>query len=151
MTLDFLLSALHFLLALALAAILAAQGALLRPGLSAQSLSAAANLDRLYGAAAGLLLVAGFGRVFYGAKGSQFYLDNPVFWAKIACFGAVAVFSIPLTVRLVRWSRQARRQAGFLPADGEVLGTRRWLLAQAVVFVFIPVLGAAMARAYGIR
>ena len=112
MTVDFLLSALHFLLAFALAAILAAQGVLLRPGLSAQSLSAAANLDRIYGATAGLLLVAGFGRVFYGAKGSQFYLDNPVFWAKIACFAAVAVLSIPPTVRLIRWTRQWRRQAG---------------------------------------
>jgi putative membrane protein len=151
MAIDFLLSALHFLLAFALAAILAAQGALLRPGLSARSLRAAANLDRLYGATAGLLLVAGFCRVFYGAKGSQFYLDNPVFWAKVACFAAVAVLSIPPTVYLIRWSRQVRRQSGFLPADGELLATRRWLLAQAVVFIFIPVLGAAMARGYGIH
>jgi putative membrane protein len=148
---DFLLSVLHFLLAFALAAAIAAQAAVLKPGLGAQGLRLAAHIDRMYGASAMLLLAVGFGRVFHGAKGSQFYLDNPVFWAKVACFGAVAVLSIPPTVRLVRWSRQARRQPGFLPADSEVLGTRRWLLAQAVVFVFIPVLGAAMARGYGIR
>jgi putative membrane protein len=151
MTTDFLLSALHFLLAFALAAILAAQGALLRPGLSARSLRAAVNLDRLYGGAAMLLLAAGFGRVFMGAKGSEFYLGNPVFWGKISCFAAVAILSIPPTVQLIRWNRQANRQPGFVPAEGELRKTRSWLLAQAVAFVFIPVLGAAMARGYGIR
>ena len=79
---DLFLSALHFLLVFALVAILAAQSALIRPGITASSLHLAVNLDRAYGASAMLLLGVGFGRVYWGAKGSSFYLSNPL-WAKI--------------------------------------------------------------------
>lgn len=149
MTLDALLSALHFVLAFGLVAILAAQTALLRPGMSSSSLRLAANLDRGYGAAALLLLGAGFARVFFGAKAASFYLSNPVFWAKLGVFAAVALLSIPPTVRLIRWSSEARAQPAFLPRDEQVRGVQRWLLAEALVLVVIPFLAAAMARGVG--
>jgi len=66
---DLLLSVFHFLLAFALVAILAAQSALMRAGITVSSLRLAANLDRAYGASAVLLLGVGFSRVYWGAKG----------------------------------------------------------------------------------
>ena len=53
MTIDFLLSALHFLLVFSLVAILAAQGAHLRRGMTSPNLRLAAKLDRGYGAGSG--------------------------------------------------------------------------------------------------
>ena len=151
MTLDLLLSALHFLLAFALVAVLAAQFALIRPMMTSSSLRTAAILDRVYGLCALLLIVAGFGRVYLGPKGSQFYLANPMFWTKIGLFALVGALSVPATVRLIRWTRRARRQPGFLPPPEQLTGTRRWLLAEGVVFVAIPFVAAAMARGFGLH
>jgi putative membrane protein len=79
---DWLLSTLHFLLAFALVAMLASQHALIRPGMTASGLRLAANLDRAYGASAGLLLAVGFARVYWGAKSSSFYFSNPLFGSR---------------------------------------------------------------------
>ena len=149
MTIDFLLSALHFLFVFSLVAILAAQGALLRPGMTSPNLRLAAKLDRGYGAGAVLLLAVGFGRVFPGAKGSQFYLSNPFFWTRIFLFAVVAVLSIAPTVLLIRWTRLARLQANFLLQDDQVRRLQRWLRAEGVVLVCIPFLASAMARGFG--
>jgi putative membrane protein len=102
---DLFLSALHFLLVFALVTILAAQSALIRQGITASSLHLAVNLDRAYGASAMLLLGVGFGRVYWGAKGSSFYLSSPLFWTEIGLFMTVAILSIPTILRLIRWSK----------------------------------------------
>ena len=85
MTVDWLLSVLHFLLVFSVVAILTAQTVLLRGGLTSSDLRLAARLDRAYGLSAGLLIGAGFGRVFYGAKGASFYLANPVSGRRSVC------------------------------------------------------------------
>ena len=148
---DLLLSALHFVLIFALVAILAAQGALISPTTTSANLRLAASLDRVYGLAAILLIAIGFGRVYLGPKGSQYYLANPVFWTKIALFAAVGVLSIAPTVRLIRWMRQARMQPGYLPPADQLVRTRHWLLAEGGVFAVIPFVAAAMARGFGWR
>src|SRR5262249_49448097 len=109
-----------------------------------------AMLDRSYGAAAGLLLVVGFLRVFYGAKGAAFYLHNPVFWAKIVAFALIAVLSIPPTRKFIAWQRHARKEPGFRPAAADVRSVWRLIVAQAVVFAIIPLLAGVMARGYGL-
>ena len=140
---------LHMLLVFALVAALAAQSVLIRPGLSARDLRLAATIDPIYGVCAMLLFAAGFGRVFLGAKGAQVYLDNPLFWSQIALVLLLAILPIPPTVRLIRWSRRARKQAGHLPAEDQLRATRQWLFAEGVVFALIPVAAAAMARGAG--
>jgi putative membrane protein len=147
---DLTLAALHFILIFALVGILGAEAALVREGMDGTQTNRVAVLDRGYGAAAGLLLVAGFLRVFYGAKGAAFYLENPVFWAKIAAFMLIAALSIPPTVRFLAWQRRARKESGFRPADTDVRGVRRLIMAQAAVLLVIPVLAGVMARGYGL-
>jgi len=147
---DLLLSTLHFLLVFAVVAILALQNVLLRPGLTASSLRLAANLDRAYGASAGLLLGAGFGRVFYGAKGPSFYFSNPLFWTKIGLFAAIALLSIPPTVQLIRWTKQAGTHDSFRPSDDDMRRMQWWLRAEMIVLLIIPFFAAAMARGYGL-
>ena len=147
---DLLLSTFHFLLVFTLVAILAAQSAVIRPGLSASSLRLAASLDRGYGVSAVLLLGVGFSRIYWGAKGSSFYLLNPLFWTKIALFAIVAVLSIPPTLQLISWVKQAHSHPAFLPPDEEVRRIQWWLRAETIVVVFIPFLAAAMARGIGL-
>lgn len=147
---DILLSVMHFLLAFSLVAILAAQSALIRPGMTSSGLHLAASLDRAYGASAMLLLGIGFARVYWGAKGSSFYLSNPVFWTKIGLFATVAVLSIPPTLQLIQWVKQTALKPEFLPPTEQVRSAQRWLRAEAVVLLAIPFLAAAMARGYGL-
>lgn len=147
---DLLLSVFHFLLAFSLVAILAAQSALVRTGITTTSLRLAANLDRAYGASAVLLLGVGFARVFFCAKGSFFYLSNPFFWTKIGLFTAVAMLSIPPTVQLIRWSKQIHSQPEFLPPESQVRRIQRWLYAEWMAVLFIPFLAAAIARGMGL-
>ena len=146
---DLLLSAFHFLLVFTLVAILA-QSAVIRPGIPASSLRLAASLDRGYGVSAVLLLGIGFSRVYWGTKGSSFYLLNPLFWTKIALFAIVAVLSIPPTLQLISWAKQAHSHPGFQPPDEEVRRIQWWLRAETIVIVFIPFLAAAMARGIGL-
>lgn len=148
--LDLLLSACHFLLVFALVAILAAQNALIRPGITPSSLHLAADLDRAYGASALLLIGVGFGRVYWGAKGSSFFLSSPLFWTKIGLFMTVALLSIPPTLRLIQWTKQTHQSGEFLPSDEQIRRLQWWLRAEVWVLVLIPFVAAAMARGMGL-
>jgi len=81
MSADLILAILHHLGVFTVAGVIAAELALIRPGMSMEKILQAAKIDALYGIAAGLVLFIGFARVFFGLKGSAFYLQNPVFWA----------------------------------------------------------------------
>ena len=147
--LDLVLAILHHLLIFSLAGLLAAELALVRPGVGGATLKTLGLIDAGYGATAGLILVVGFSRVFLGAKGPDFYLSNPVFWAKIAAFAVVGLLSILPTLAILRWRKADKAQADFTPPAAEVARARQALLVELAVFALIPVFAAAMARGYG--
>lgn len=147
---DFVLASIHHLIVFGIAAVLAAELALMRPAaMSPQTVRLLVRFDAAYGMLALAILAAGFIRVWYGAKGPDFYLHNPVFWAKIAAFGVVGLLSIQPTRRILAWRQAAKADAGFMPALPEVGRLRRVLLLEIHVFALIPVLAAAMARGIG--
>ena len=148
MTRDLALAVVHHWALLLLIATLFAEFVLLRQPSSADGVRTLARVDQAYGGAAMLLLAAGFARVFWGAKGADFYLDNPVFWAKVAVFVGVGLLSIVPTVRYPRWLKQLKTD-GRLPAEGQLQDTRRWVSWQLLLFVVLPVLAAMMARGIG--
>jgi putative membrane protein len=147
---DLVLAIAHHLLVFSLAAILAAELAMVRPGLSGGGLKRLGVIDLHYGLIAGLILAVGFARVFLGVKGPQAYLGNWVFWAKIAAFLVVGLLSAPPTIRILQWRRRARAEPGFALSGADVAGVRGFLVAEAAVFALIPVFAAAMARGYGL-
>jgi putative membrane protein len=147
---DLVLAALHFILIFAIIGILGAEAGLVHEGMDGRQANRVAVLDRGYGAAAGLLLVVGFLRVFYGARGADFYLHNPVFWAKIGVFALAGALSVPPTISFIVWQRRARKEPGFRLATADVLGVRRLVAAQLALLLVIPVLAGAMARGYGL-
>lgn len=148
MTHDLALAIVHHWALLLLLAALAAEFVLLRQPPSPDWVRTLARVDQVYGGSALLLLAAGFARVAWGAKGADFYLDNPVFWAKVAVFVLVGLLSIVPTLRYPRWLRQLRT-SGRLPAEAQVDGTRRWVGCQFLLLVILPVLAAMMARGIG--
>jgi putative membrane protein len=147
---DLLLACLHHLVVFAIVTIPAVELALMRGRVDALRIRNLARLDATYGALAGLILVIGFARVFHGAKGSAFFLQNPVFWTKISFFALAGLVSIVPTVRLIRWKNAARRDTDFVAAPDAVASTRKWLTVELCVFVPIPLLAAAMARGVGL-
>jgi putative membrane protein len=147
---DLILAIAHHLLVFSLAGILAAELAMVRDGLTGPSLRRLGRVDLAYGAIAGAILVVGFARVFLGVKGPTAYLPNPFFWSKIGVFVLVGLLSIPPTLRIIRWGRQAAADPAFTPSRAEIAAARRFILAEACLFPFIPAFAAVMARGYGL-
>ena len=145
---DLLLAIVHHLLVFALLAILVAEMMMVRPQMSAAAVLRAGRIDAVYGAIAGLILIVGFGRVFFGLKGADFYLTSHAFWTKIAAFAAIGLLSIPPTIQMIRWRNRARADQSFVPVVGEVQKVKRFMHMEAGVFILIPIFAAMMARGY---
>lgn len=146
MTTDLSLAIAHHLLVFGLMAILAAELATVRVGLGAQALKRLAIVDAHYGLFAGLILAVGFARVYLGIKGPDAYLPNPWFWAKIVTFLIVGVLSAPPTIQFMRWRKAATSDPNFSPDEAAVRSVRRFLIAELVLFLLIPLFAAVMAR-----
>jgi len=143
---DLALAIAHHLLVFSLAGILAFELGAVRRGMDAAALRRLASVDLWYGILAGLILVVGFSRAVFAAKGWAYYSVNPFFWAKIAAFLVVGMLSIWPTVAFIRWGRACRADAAFSPPDAAVRGVRRIPYAEACIFALIPVFAAIMAR-----
>ena len=103
-----------------------------------------ASVDLWYGVLAALILIVGFSRAVFAAKGWTYYQHNSFFWAKIGTFAVVGLLSVPPTIRFIQW-----RKAGVGPSDDQVKSVRRYLHAEVVLFALLPMFAAAMARGYG--
>lgn len=143
---DLLLALAHHFLVFGIAAILAAEAALLQPDLTPPRLRLLGILDNAYGIFAVLILVVGFGRVYFGLRGPDFFLTNPWFWAKIACFLVVGILSAPPTVKFIVWRRKAKADRAFTVTPDEVRRVRHFLIGELALFPAIPLLAAAMVR-----
>jgi putative membrane protein len=146
---DLLLAILHHLLAFSLAAILAAEAVLVWRQPSHDVVKRLASVDLAFGILAVLIIIIGTGRVFFGLKGWQFYVDNPVFWAKMGAFLMVWLFSIRPTMRFLKWSRAASADPAYEVPAAEWAAVRRSIRWEIFFFALIPVFAAAMARGYG--
>lgn len=147
MYLDLLLAILHHLLVFGVAAALAAELALVRPGLAGRDVRLLAIMDQAYGAMAAGVIVVGVLRVFYGLRGWEFYFYNTSFWAKMAAFLAVGLISIWPTIRIAAWRRGMRNATGlYVAPDAEVAAVRRFIHWELAIFLLIPVFAAMMAR-----
>jgi putative membrane protein len=148
-TRDLSLAIVHHFLIFLLAGVLAFEIGVIRPNMKCEDVLRVASVDNWYGILAVAIVVVGFSRAIYAAKGWAYYETNGFFWAKIAAFVAVALFSIVPTVQIIRWRRTLTADAASLPTAPDIAGVRRFLWAEAVFFAFIPAFAAAMARGYG--
>lgn len=148
MATDLVLAIFHHLLVFSIAAIIAAELVLVRPGLKGETLGLLGRVDAAYGLLAMLVIIVGFGRVFWGLKTWDYYIFYWVFWAKMAAFIATGLLSIPPTIRIARWRKAAGAGDQIVPG-AEIASVRSWLKAEAAVFLLIPIFAAMMARGIG--
>jgi putative membrane protein len=149
MTTDAWLAIAHHLAVFSLAAVLAAEWALVRRGMAAADIRRLARVDAAYGAVAGAVIIAGVSRVIWGAKPAEFYLESTTFWLKMAAVAAVALLSIRPTIRYGGWRRALDADPSALPSDQAVGRARRMINLQLAVFALIPTFAALMARGIG--
>jgi putative membrane protein len=139
---DLLFAILHHFLVFTLAGLLAAELALVRPGLSGASLNLLGRIDAAYGGVAMAIVVVGICRVIFGLRGWDYYVSNHAFWGKMACFVVVGLLSIRPTMRIIAWRRSG---TGAVP-EGEVNAVRGWIRGEIFFLALVLVFAAMMAR-----
>jgi putative membrane protein len=139
----------HHLLIFALAAVLAFEIGAIRIGMTGADAQRVGRVDAWYGILAALILIVGFSRAVFAAKGWAYYSHNHFFWAKIGCFAIVGLLSIQPTMAVIGWRRKFTGDAGFAPSNAAVATVRRFLWLEVFFFALIPAFAAAMARGYG--
>ena len=146
---DLHLAIAHHLLIFLLAAVLAFEIGVIRLTMTGGDIRRVGRVDTWYGILAVAIIVVGFSRAIFAAKGWGYYSVNGFFWAKIAAFAVVGLLSIIPTVRIIRWRRALATNAAFAPAADDIQKVRRFLWAEVAFFALIPACAAAMARGYG--
>jgi putative membrane protein len=148
---DALLLYLHLSAMLGLAVFLTAKTSLTRVGaVDAAVLARLRRLDVWVWGSFAAVLASGLALVFWGVKGPQWLLHNPLLWAKVLLLALMAAMSWPSTRRLARWAHQGQRAAPWVPPPAaEIRQERRWLMAQSHVMVIIPLLATLMSHGFG--
>jgi putative membrane protein len=142
--LDLLLACLHHLLIFGIFGIIVCEFVMLKPGIDVTAVKRIARIDLFYGITAMLIIIVGFSRAVFAAKGWHYYSHNTWFWAKMATFVAVGLLSVPPTLALRRWG-----QSGGSPDESAVRSVRRLLHYELALFLLLPLFAAAMARGFG--
>ena len=128
----------------ALFGVLAAEIVLVRQGINGAAVRNLTRIDLWYGILAGAIIVVGFSRAIFAAKGWAYYSHNAFFWAKIGTFVIIALLSIPPTIEYLKWQRSA-----VTPPAQAVRRMQVFLYSEAVLFAFLLAFAATMARGYG--
>jgi putative membrane protein len=92
--LDLTLASAHHVLIFVIFGTLFGEMVALSGALNAATLKRVARLDLIYGIAASVVIVVGFGRAIFAAKGWSYYSHNGFFWAKIAIFALIGLLSV---------------------------------------------------------
>jgi len=148
-TTDLLFAIGHHVLIFAIAGIIAYEFAVVRPSMTAADIVRVGAVDMWYGILAGLILIVGFARANFAAKGWEYYSHNHFFWAKIGTFALVGILSIWPTIQFIRWRSALKKDASAMPPPGAIATARRFIWAEVILFALIPIFAAAMARGYG--
>lgn len=148
-TLDAIFALAHFLAIFMLVGALFGEAYLLRLPVTGDVIAVLARVDRGYGVAAAIIIVAGLGRVFFGLKDESFYLASHAFWGKMACFVAAGIISIFPTLKILAWRKALQGDAAFVPPAREIADMRRLVMIQTVLIGFIALFAVLMARAMG--
>jgi putative membrane protein len=121
----------------------------LKPEMTLDEAKRVAFADAAYGLGATAVLITGVLRVLYFGKGTDYYLDNPFFYAKMGVFVLVSLFSLYPTFTFLTWIKML--QVGEIP-QVEIPKVNRisWLIkGELAGFIVLPLLAAVMARMSG--
>ena len=148
MTIRWLLATLHLLaLGIGLGSVFARAAALARISEST-AVRRALVADAFWGLSALIWISTGLIRAFGGfEKGSEFYLNNSLFWVKMSLLGGIILLEILPMMRLTTWRLQLRDGSDPDLSAADLMS--RISYAQAVLVVAMVAVATAMARGYG--
>ena len=107
------------------------------------------HADGWWGVAAAIWIGTGLVRVIGGLeKGMDYYLQNHVFWTKMALLLGILVLEIGPVVTLMRWRVEVAR--GTLPDTARAARFARISYAQVVLVLLMVMAASAMARGIGV-
>jgi putative membrane protein len=149
MVFDALLAYLHFTAIFILFSFLAVQLVLLRGPLDARLIRLLGRTDLWYFGAAAAVLVTGFLRLAFGAKGAEFYLGQWPIYVKIGLFLAVGMLSVYPTLAYVRWRRSLDHDPAWALPEAQRRSVRRLVMVEIHLAALIPAFAVVMSRGLG--
>lgn len=146
MLIESLLAFLHLSAILMMVVFITSEAALCRTEwLNAEVVKRLARVDLLYLVSALLVLLTGIARIYWGAKGLEWYLAQPLLHAKITFFIVITLMAIPVSLTFRRW-RQRWEHAGELPLGSQIRKMRQLVMIEAHLMLLIPLFGVLLAR-----
>src|ERR1700675_4624754 len=130
--LDLVLAIVHHVLIFGIFGILFAELMAVRPDMSSATALRIASIDLWYGIFAGAIVIIGFCRAIFAAKGWAYYSHNAFFLAKIIAFAGIGLLSVPPTIVFIRW-----RKSGVASDDAGIGKTRRYLHLELALFILL--------------
>ena len=146
---DALLAYLHFISIFVLFAFLTVEAVLIRRPLDAATIRLLGRMDLWFFGAAILVLVTGFLRLVFGAKGADFYLNAWPIYAKLGLFLLVGIISVAPTLTFIRWRRMLDHDPVWKVPEAEHRKTRRLVMAEVHLAALIPIFAVIMSRGLG--
>jgi putative membrane protein len=140
-----LIAYLHYLSIIVTGGFLVGELLLCRPGITPDQVRRLPIVDVVFFVSALVALATGLLRLFFYAKGVEFYVANPFFWVKMALYVAIALLSITPTRAFIRW----QRAAGGGPSGAEIAGVRRLIHVELLLLTLMPLMAVLMARGLG--
>jgi putative membrane protein len=95
-------------------------------------------------------LATGLARAIYYGQDPNYYLDNRLFWLKMALFGLVVAVAVVPTLQYIRWNREARTAPTFTPLTRDVDRVRGSIAFALGLWLILPLTAVLVSRGYGL-
>lgn len=128
---------------------LAVESVILKNEVSLQDAWKLVTADAVYGLSATIVLITGVLRVLYFGKGTDYYLNNPVFYMKVGVFIVISLLSLYPTFSFVSWVKGLRNSTSPKLEASQVRWLSWLIRGELVGFGLIPLLAAMLARGFG--
>ena len=149
MWLDAILAYLHYTAIFMLFGFLVSEAMAFRGTLDEKAIRLLGRIDLWYFGSAIAALATGFLRLFFGAKGPDFYLNAWPIYAKIGLFVAIAIISVTPTMTFVRWRRALDHDPNWQVPEAESARMRRLVMVQLHLAALLPLFAVIMSRGLG--
>jgi len=149
MWLDAILAYLHYTAIFILFGFLSIEAVLVKGGLDAAAIRRLGRFDLFYFGAAIGVLVTGFLRLVFGAKGPDFYLSSWPIYVKIGLFLAIGIMSVVPTLAFIRWRRMIDHDPAWKVPAEEQARMRRLVFIELHLAAVIPLIAVIMSRGLG--
>lgn len=107
--------------------------------------------DSAYGIAAIMVLVTGILRVLYFAKDTAYYMNNPIFWVKIAVYLLVGTVSLYPTISFLKWIKSLMEEKVPEITINQYKRLKGVIIFELIGFSTIPLFASMMARGIGME